>query len=66
MQAEGIIATLNYMGSRIMLHPQTLDAVRLHHFHGPRADVNVFLAQVGDGFGDLDGDTPVIIREYRG
>lgn len=66
VQGQRFVTTLNYMGRRVLLHPVTLDAVLTHHFHGPRANLNVFLAAKDDGtFTDAVG-TRIVVRRYTG
>lgn len=66
LQSARNISTLNYMGRRHLLHPVTLDAVTTHHFHGPRAALDVFLVANPDGsFSDAVG-TRITVRRYTG
>jgi hypothetical protein len=66
VQSARNIATLNYMGKGRSLHPVTFDLIATHHFHGPRAGLNVFLAAQPDGsFTDAEG-TRITIRRWTG
>lgn len=66
VQGARNIATLNYMGKRRLLHPITFDVVVTYHFHGPRANLNVYLAAVSDGsFTDAEG-TRITVRRWTG
>jgi hypothetical protein len=59
-------ATWNYEGTRHTLHPKTLDAIVVHHFHGPRLNLDVFLQACADGtFTDAVG-TRIVVRRYTG
>ena len=60
------VTTLNYMGVTHAIHPLTLDTVTVHHFHGPRVGLDVFLAAVGDGqYTDAEG-TRITVRRWTG
>ena len=60
------IVTLNYMGSGLAMHPITLDTMKIHHFHGPRAGLDVFIAACPDGsFTDASG-TRLTVRKWMG
>lgn len=60
------ITTLNYMGRTHKLHPVTFDSVTVHHFHGPRVGLDVYLAAVGDGrYTDASG-TKITVRLWTG
>lgn len=66
VQSAKNIATLNYMGKKPALHPVTLDTVLVHHFHGPRVHLDVYLAAQPDGtFTDATG-TRLIVRRWTG
>jgi len=66
IQGARNIATLNYGGATLGIHPVTLDAMKLHHFFGPRMGLHVFLAAREDGsFTDVDG-TRIVVRLWTG
>ena len=66
VQSAKHITTLNYMGPTLALDPVTLDTVKVHHFHGPRAALDVYLAARPDGsFTDAVG-TRITIRKWTG
>lgn len=61
--------TMNYHGSRHMIHPFTLDAVVGHLFGGERANTGmhgvVMMANPDGSFSDFKG-TRVTVRRYTG
>jgi len=66
LQSARNITTMNYKGRTAAIHPYTFDTVLVHHFHGPRANVDVFLAAVGGGqYTDAHG-TKITVRLWTG
>ena len=66
IQSARYVTTMNYMGATLAMHPVTLDTVKVHHFHGPRARLDVFLAAQPDGsFTDATG-TRLTVRRWTG
>ena len=67
VQGPRFASSLNYVGVLHTVDPRTLDALVVHHFHGPRVNLNVFLAVTPDGAAlrDQMGNT-IILRKYTG
>ena len=66
LQSARHIATLNYAGATLALNPVTLDTVCVHHFHGPRIPIDVFIHAQPDGsFADAVG-TRITVRRWMG
>jgi hypothetical protein len=60
------ICTLNYMGVRPVMHPVSLDVVEAHHFHGPRANLDVYLVAKPDGSFEDAAGTRLTVRLWTG
>ena len=67
LQGPKSVATFNYMGVVHPVEPRILGALVVHHFHGPRVNLNIFLAVTPDGSAlrDQMGHT-IILRKYTG
>jgi hypothetical protein len=66
LESKRWVVTLNYMGTRHLIHPVTFDTVAAHHFHGPRANLDVFLTAKPNGkFEDAVG-TEITVRRWTG
>ena len=66
VQSAKLVTTLNYMGKVPLLDPVSLDVIVTHHFHGPRANLDVYLAAMPDGsFTDAVG-TRITVRRWMG
>lgn len=66
IQSAKHICTFNYMGTRHVLDPVTLDVIFAHHFHGPRANLDIDILAKSDGsFTDGTG-TRLTVRRWMG
>jgi hypothetical protein len=66
LQSGRFISTWNYMGVQHLQHAVTLDAVALHHFHGPRVDADVFIQAKSDGTYIDSVGTRIVVRKWMG
>ncbi len=66
LQSARFAATLNYVGHDCAFNLGSREFVDLHHFHGPRVNIDVFLRAMPDGsFQDAKGHR-VTVRRWTG
>lgn len=66
VQSEKHITTLNYLGATHLFDVQVMDVVRVHHFHGPRVGMDIYLAARPDGSWRDAVGTRITVRKWTG